>query len=91
MQIMLPSAYWLLSLFKTVSKYNTAPLRQKKALYLTCFPKVSRSVHALTTHAVNTVQFKVNGTDPYMAMVYFAYRPTAALIGYTHQYVWSTG
>ena len=29
-QIMLPSAYWLLSLFKPVTKYNTAPLGQKK-------------------------------------------------------------
>ena len=44
-QIMLPSAYWLLSLFKPVSKYNTAPLRQKKALYLTHFSKMSRNAH----------------------------------------------
>ena len=26
--------------------------------------------HLMTAHAVNTVQIKVNGTDPYMAMVY---------------------
>ena len=32
---------------------------------------ISKQVHLLTTtHAVNTVQVKVNGTDPYMAMVY---------------------
>jgi hypothetical protein len=31
-QIMLPSAYWLLNLFKHVSKYNTATLRQKSYL-----------------------------------------------------------
>ena len=31
-QIMLPSAYWLLSLFKPVSKYNTAPLRPQKCI-----------------------------------------------------------
>jgi hypothetical protein len=32
-QIMLPSAYWLLSLFKPVSKYNTAPFKTKKQLF----------------------------------------------------------
>ena len=32
---------------------------------------ISKQAHLLTTaHAVNTVQFKVSGTDPYMAMVY---------------------
>ena len=31
---------------------------------------ISKQAHLLTTaHAVNTVQIKVNGTDPYMAMV----------------------
>ena len=101
--MMLLSAYWLLSLFKPVSKY--------KILYLTRFSKMSRNVlcscwkqplphcglqmsynsltsngyeqmctpltlisnqaHLLTTaDAVKTVQFNVNGTDPYMAMVY---------------------
>ena len=30
-QIMLPSAYWLLILFKPVSKYNTAPLGLNKS------------------------------------------------------------
>jgi hypothetical protein len=29
-QIMIPSAYWPLSLFKTASKYKTASLRIKK-------------------------------------------------------------
>ena len=33
-QMMLPSSYWLLSVFKTVSKYNTAPLRQKKTHFV---------------------------------------------------------
>jgi hypothetical protein len=36
---MLPSAYWLLGLFKPVSKYNTATLRQKKALNWTFSPQ----------------------------------------------------
>ena len=32
---------------------------------------ISKQAHLLTTaHAVNTVQFKVNGTYPYMEMVY---------------------
>ena len=32
---------------------------------------ISKQEHLLmTAHAVKTVQFKVNGTDPYMAMVY---------------------
>jgi hypothetical protein len=32
---------------------------------------ISKQAPLLTTvYAVNTVQFKVNGTDPYMAMVY---------------------
>jgi ribonuclease HIII len=32
---------------------------------------ISKQAHLLTAvHAVNTVQFKVNCTDPYMAMVY---------------------
>jgi hypothetical protein len=30
--MMLPSAYWLLILVKPVSKYNTAPLREKTSL-----------------------------------------------------------
>ena len=38
-QMMLPSAYWLLSLFKPVSKYNTAPLRQKKLFTWHIFQK----------------------------------------------------
>ena len=38
-QMMLPSAYWLLNLFKTVSKYNTAPLRHKKNSYTDLFFK----------------------------------------------------
>ena len=39
----------------------------------------------MTPHAVNTVQFKVNGIDPYTVQYgngIIAYRPTAALIGY---------
>ena len=32
---------------------------------------ISKQEHLFTTaHTVNTVQFKVNGTDPYMVMVY---------------------
>ena len=32
---------------------------------------ISKQAHLLTTaHAVNIVQFNVNGTDPFMAMVY---------------------
>jgi hypothetical protein len=32
---------------------------------------ISKQVHLLTTaNAVNTVQFKVNGTDPHTAIVY---------------------
>ena len=46
-QMMLTSAYWLLSLHILDSKYNTDPLRQKKALYLTFFSKMSRNVHVL--------------------------------------------
>ena len=118
-QIMLPSAYWLLSLSKLVSKYNTAPLRHTKSslpnslfkdVHILCSCRkqslsycwlhmiynwannsltskgyeqnvntglhaplalISKQVHLLmTAHAINTVQFKVNGTDPYMAMVY---------------------
>jgi hypothetical protein len=42
---------------------------------------ISKQVHLLMATAVNTVQFKVNGTYPY-SNGQFAYRPTAALIGY---------
>ena len=31
---------------------------------------ISKKAHLLTTTAVNTVQFKVNGIDPYKVMVY---------------------
>jgi hypothetical protein len=45
-------------------------------------PLISKSLHLLTTaDAVHTVQFKVNATDSYGNGL-FAYRPTAALIGY---------
>ena len=37
---------------------------------------ISKQAHLLTTtHAVNTVQFKVNGADPYMAIVYLHIGP----------------
>jgi hypothetical protein len=43
---------------------------------------ISKQAHLLTTtHAVNIVQFKVNGTDPYDNGL-FAYRPTAAPVGF---------
>ena len=43
---------------------------------------ISKQAHLLSTpHAANTVQFKVNGTDPYVNGL-IAYRPTAALIVY---------
>jgi hypothetical protein len=122
-QIMITFAYWLVSLSKPVSKYNTAPLWQKKAITWLAFQSqmsrnvhvlcscrkqslsycwlqmifnwannsltskgyeqnvhtwlhaalalISKQVHLLPTTAVNTVQFKVNGTDPNMTMVYF--------------------
>ena len=44
---------------------------------------ISKQVHLLmTAHAVNTVQLKVNGTDPYYGNGLLAYGPTAALIVY---------
>jgi hypothetical protein len=45
---------------------------------------ISKQAHLLpTSHAVNTVQLKVNGTDPYMAKVYLHMSDsTAVLIGY---------
>ena len=43
---------------------------------------ISKQAHLLTTtHAVTIVQYKVNGTDPYDNGL-FAYRPTAAPVGY---------
>ena len=138
---MLPSAYWLLSLFKPFSKYNTAPFRQKKALYLTCFSKMTRNVHVLcscrkqslpycwlqiiynwannslnskgfetflqtglhaslaliskqanllTTIALNTGQFNVNGIDPYMEMAYLHLGWLQLCLFMPLQSVWST-
>ena len=53
------------------------------------FALISKQAHLLmTAHAVNTVQVKVTGPvngTAYMAMGYFAYWPTAALIGYAAQ------
>jgi hypothetical protein len=118
-QMMLPSACWQLSLFKCLSKYNTAPLRHKKKLFtwlvfqrwleMYTFCAIVGSSHShiaeyklsiarLVTHLLEnnlnkcehmatcsswfdlkthnnsscckTVQFKVNGTNLYMAMVY---------------------
>ena len=44
---------------------------------------ISKQVHLFTTaNAVKTVQFKVNDTDPYTAMVYLHIGLQAALIGY---------
>ena len=129
-QMMLPSAYWLLSLFKPVSKYNNAPLRQKKLwLFIksrnvhmlcscrkqplphcwlqmiynwannsltskgyeqnvhTCLRStltlISKQAHLLTTtHAANSPVNSKRHRSIYGNGL-FAYRPTAALIGYS--------
>jgi hypothetical protein len=110
-QIKLPSAYWLLSLLRHVSKYNTAPLRQKSSLpfqrWLEIYSPIAdyklsitglinqllaKDMNKMCTGgnmqlllwspnkciysippAINTVQFKVNVRNPYMAMVCVEY------------------
>ena len=58
---------------------------------------ISKQQHLLmTTHAVNTVQIKVNGKDPYMAMVYLSNMARGGVVycqytttkGCTHDPTW---
>jgi hypothetical protein len=85
---MLPSAYWLLSLFKTVSKYNTSPLPNWANNSLTS-KGYKQNVHTRLHAALALISKQaklLKTTAVWHRSVYgnglFAYRPFAALIGY---------
>jgi hypothetical protein len=76
------NAYWLLSLFKPVSKY-TAPLRQRKALYLTHFQrclKLTRLVLFVGSNHSHIVDYKWSGHSIYWSnSPYTAWRCVGSL------------
>jgi hypothetical protein len=61
------------------------------ATYNTRFDLKTSPLLFTAAHAVNTVQFKVNGTDPYTAMVYLHVGLLQLWLFMPHRSVWSTG